>query len=204
MVKPKKIESNVQLLVEGNDQRNFFECFCQHLSLEGIEVHDFGGTGELSGFLSAFVMIPGFNTVAALGIVRDAEENATSAFQSVQSALRKAELLPPDRPRQLSAGTPAVAALVLPGDDEDGMLETLLCRTIADQPENTCIDAFFECIENRTNVSVKRPDKSHAYAFLSTKEHPQTSVGVAAKKGYWNLDHNAFSEVRDFLTKLAP
>ena len=83
------------------------------------------------------------------------------------------------------------------------MLETLLCRTFANDPENGCIDEFFNCLENQANKSVKRPDKSRAYAFLSAQEHPQSSVGVAAKKGYWNLNHDEFSHVRDFLIELA-
>lgn len=33
MTKPKEIEKEVQLLVEGNDQRNFFEAIVNHLSL---------------------------------------------------------------------------------------------------------------------------------------------------------------------------
>ena len=203
MVRPTRIEAKTQLLVEGNDQRNFFEHFCEHLFLKGVEVHDFGGIKELNGFLSAFVNTPGFDNVNRLGIIRDAEQNATSAFQSVQSALNAAELSPPDVPQQFTQGIPAVAVLILPDDSRGGMLETLLCRTITDQPEHDCIDNFFRCLENEKNISIKRPDKSRAHAFLSTKEHPESSVGVAAKKGYWNLDHHALSHVRDFLTELA-
>lgn len=203
MVMPTGIETTLQLLVEGNDQRNFFECFCQHLSLKDIEVHNFGGINELKKYLSAFVKIPGFDKVTRLGIVRDAEQSATSALQSIQSAAKNASLSPPDRVRKFTGGTPAVGVLVLPGDGKKGMLETLLCRTFADNPENVCIDEFFKCLENQAKLSLKRPDKSRAYAFLSTKEFPQSSVGVAAKKGYWNLEHDALAHVRNFLTELA-
>ena len=203
MVMPTRIETDIQLLVEGKDQENFFQHYCKHLSLQDIQVRDFGGVNDLKHYLPAFAKIPGFDDVTRLGIVRDAESNAASALQSVQSVIRNASLPSPDRVQKFTAGTPSVGALILPGHGQSGMLETLLCRAFADNPENVCIDEFFKCLENQANLSLKRPDKSRAYAFLSTKEHPQSSVGVAAMKGYWNLEHNAFNHVREFLTELA-
>ena len=203
MVMPTRIETDIQLLVEGNDEKNFFQYFCQHLSLKNVEVHGFGGVDNFKRYLPAFVNIPGFDNVARLGIVRDAEQSATSALQSIQSVTRNAGLSPPDRVQKFTGGTPAVGVLVLPGGEQNGMLETLLCQTFADGPENACIDEFFNCLENQANLSLKRPDKSRAYAFLSTKESPQSSVGVAAQKDYWNLDHDALAHVRNFLTELA-
>ena len=203
MVMPTRIATDIQLLVEGNDGKNFFRHFCQHLSPTSIEVHDFGGINNFKCYLPAFVNISGFGNVTRLGIIRDAEDDAAAAFQSVQSVVKNAGLCPPDDVQTFSAGTPTVGVLILPGDKQSGMLETLLCQTFADQPENSCIDEFFRCLESQTNQSLKRPDKSRAHAFLSTTDYPQLSVGVAAQKGYWNLDHDAFIHVRDFLTKLA-
>ncbi len=103
MTKRKEIESAIQLLVEGNDPRNFFEAFVEHLSLANIQIQNFGGVQELPNFLPVFVKKPNFQTVQSIGIVRDAESNAKGAFQSVQSALKKAEqvnLPVPDRPEK--------------------------------------------------------------------------------------------------------
>ena len=54
----KRIESEVQLLVEGNDQRNFFEALVEHLALDNIQIQDFGGINELRGFLLALAWRP--------------------------------------------------------------------------------------------------------------------------------------------------
>ena len=43
MPRAEEIKSEIQLLVEGNDQRNFFEAFIDHLSLENIQIQNFGG-----------------------------------------------------------------------------------------------------------------------------------------------------------------
>ncbi len=206
MAKAIQIESAIQLLVEGNDPRNFFEAFIKHQSTANIQLQNFGGVSELSGFLRAFVNSPDFQTVQSLGIVRDAETSADGAFRSVQSALRNVTnvTLPvPDSPAERTGISPAVTVLILPGDNRQGMLETLLCETFADDPVNRCIDDFFKCVEPLPDTSQKNPDKARAHAYLTTKCQPHVSVGVAAQKGYWNLNHSVFSTVGDFLQTIA-
>lgn len=203
MPQPTAIKSATQLLVEGNDQRNFFEAFTEHLSLENIQIQNFGGVTELGSFLRTLVIAPGFQTVQSIGIVRDAETSAGGAFQSVQSALSNAALPAPNRPAERTGTSPAVTVLILPGDDRQGMLETLLCESFAATPVEDCIDDFFKCVESLPDMSIDRPDKARAHAYLTTKPNPHFSVGVAAKNDYWNLDHSVFSPVRDFLQTIA-
>ncbi len=206
MAKARQIESAIQLLVEGKDPYNFFKAFIRRLSLANIQIQNFGGVSELSGFLCAFVKSPDFQTVQSIGIVRDAEKSARGAFQSVQSALRNAALPVPDRPAERTNSTdtsPAVTVLILPGGNREGMLETLLCETFAGNPVDHCIDNFFECVESLPDMSIKNEKKARAHAYLTTKPNPHVSVGVAAKKGYWDWDHSAFSTIRGFLKTIA-
>ena len=202
MPSPEKIKSEIQLLVEGNDQRNFFGKFIEHLSLQNIQIQNFGGVDELSSFLLAFVKMPNFQTVQSIGIVRDAEKSAKGALQSVQSSLKKVKLPAPQNSVERTETCPAVTVLILPDDNRSGMLETLLYETFADTPVDHCIDDFFICVENLPDVSIKNPDKARVHAYLVTRPRPHVSVGVAAKKDYWDLDHNVFRNVRDFLQKI--
>lgn len=212
--KPVNIVDPVQLLVEGNDPRNFFEKYIRHLGLTDVQLQNFGGVGDLTRFLKGFVVAPRFVSVKRIGIVRDAERradddvpggpqrsSAMSAFHSVQSSLRNVGLPIPTRPAE-EIGTPAVSVFILPGDREDGMLETLLCETFADTTLDRCIDEFFRCTE-AAGSAISRRDKARAHAYLATKPHPYVSVGVAAQKGYWDLEHGAFDGVRRFLMALA-
>lgn len=204
MPERKEIESAVQLLVEGNDQRNFFEAFISHLSITNVQIQNFGGVSQLRDFLEGLVSATGFReTVQSLGIVRDAETSAVGAFQSVQSSLSTAALPVPDSPAERTNTSPAVTVLILPGDNRQGMLETLLCESFADDPVEECIDDFFKCVESLPDVSIERSDKARAHAYLTTKPNPHFSVGVAAKNDYWDLDHSVFSAVRDFLQMIA-
>lgn len=195
------IRCSVQLLVEGKDAQNFFKAFVGRLSLHDVDVQDFGGVGELRRFLAAFVTAPYFGNVRSIGVVRDAEQSADAAFQSVRDALEHVSLVAPQRPGESTSENPSVRVLILPGDGQPGMLETLLCRTFTRNPLNRCIDDFLQCAEE-SGRRVQRRDKARAHAWLATQPLPHVSVGVAALKGYWDLDHQALDAARQFLTAL--
>ena len=200
MTPPDQLALSKQLLVEGRDYVNFFEALVERLQLTDIQIQNFGGVSELRGFLGALVNQSGFyENVRSLGIVRDAETNAESAFRSVRDSLGAAGLPVPDEPGMPANGEPALSVLILPGGGRPGMLETLLNETVAESRESECIDAFFACIERLPGGSIQRPDKARAHAWLVTRPDPHVSVGVAAQKDYWNLDHPALDPVRRFL-----
>ena len=200
---PTGISKEKQVLVEGNDQRNFFEAFVQHLGLaDEMQICNFGGVDQLRGFLAAFVKMPDFGSVRSVGIVRDAEASEDAAFRSVQSSLRNANLSLPAAVAEPVGGDPKVAVLILPGDGNPGMLETVLCRSIVAEDTSRCIDDFFQCVERLAGQSIDKPDKSRVFAYLATKRSPHHSVGVAAKAGVWDLDHAAFDDIKDFLNGL--
>ncbi len=209
-MKPERVEHEILLLVEGQDAYEFFGALRKHLDLADVGVMDFGGVSELRAYLAALVSTPGFRNVRRLGIVRDAEtsddpaDTVRRAFQSMQAALENARLPVPDRPAEFTDGEAeraAVAVLILPGGNREGMLETLLCETFAGFPVDRCIGGFLQCVEE-SNGPPRRPDKARAHAYLATKPDPHVSVGVAAKKKYWDLDHAALEGVRAFLTSL--
>ena len=197
------ITSSVQLLVEGNDQRNFFEALAKHLKLPDMQIRNFGGVNELRGFLAAFVNVEHFANVRQIGIVRDAETSAASAFASVQSALANADLPMPSQPATLSVGAPNVGVFILPDNRDSGMLETLLCATFSDTPEDHCIDELFACVGTVAPGGTRGLEKSRCRIWLATKPDPQlSSVGVAAKRGAWDFDHPALEGTRMFLQAL--
>jgi hypothetical protein len=197
---PNAIESETLLLVEGNDHRNFFEAFRDHLAIPEMQIENYGGVSQLSGVLAAYASSREFGTVRRLGIVRDAESSAVSAFQSVRSALHRANLALPERIGAVATGDPMVGVLVLP-DDGPGMLETVLARCFAETREDDCIERFFQCVK-ADGRTILRSEKARTCAYLATTRDPHVSVGVAAKKGVWDFKHDGFSNVREFLSRL--
>lgn len=205
MVQGRQIDFSepVQLLVEGNDQRNFFRALLDHMKISNVQVQNYGGVDQLPGFLRAVAPTDQFiDTVESLGIVRDAETSAQSAFQSIQSSLRNAGLPVPAHPRQRAGASPVVSAMILPDDHSPGMLETLFCRSFAGSGLDSCIDSFFECVQAELGYGPHRPEKARAHAYIATQRDPHVSVGVAAQRSYWDLDHAVFDGVRSFLRSL--
>lgn len=208
---PESIERGAQLLVEGKDERNFFEGFIEHLQLPDIQIQVLEGRDRLRDSLETLAGATAFRNVRSIGIVRDADESAGAAFQSVQTSLRNAnrtvtawssvDFPVPDRPEERTGDGLSLNVLILPGDGDDGMLETLLCKTIAGTAVDRCIDGFFRCA-GESGSRIHRPDKARARAYLATTPDPHLSVGVAAKRDRWNLDHEAFDHVRRFLKSL--
>ena len=199
----RRIQQPKQLLVDGNDPLNFFKELMKHLNCQDIQIQDYGGVDELPRFLRGFTGATGYSSVTSIGIVRDAEENGeAAAWSSVQSALQHANMPVPQHIGQRSAADPHVTVLILPGDGNPGMLETVLNQTFADDPVNACINDFFECVERLPEKRIHIPDKARARAYMWTRERPHVSVGVAAQVGYWDFDHEAFAPLRSFLTAL--
>lgn len=198
-----------QLLVEGKDQQNFFQAFVRYLSLQHIQVQDFKGVSQFRDFLLGIVSNTDFDSITSLGIVRDAERSAQSAFQSIQDSIMNinnniddVNLVVPTKAGKRQKGNPSVSVLILPDESSPGMLETLICRTFQGSEVDSCINDFFACAEVIPNVSITNQDKARAFAYLTTKPNPHHSVGLAAQQGVWNLDHEAFDEVREFLMAL--
>ncbi|MGB9597480.1 MAG: DUF3226 domain-containing protein [Candidatus Poribacteria bacterium] len=85
----------------------------------------------------------------SLGIVRDAENNPKSAFQSVCSALDHSKISKPKKPCSLSDGSPRVSVLILPDANTEGMLETICLRAVANDLVIEYIDKYFDCINKK-------------------------------------------------------
>ena len=100
-----------------------------------------------------------------------------------------------------SGHSPMVNILILPGEGRPGMLEALLCETFKGTKVDECIDAYFQCIPHQ--IPENRVAKSRVQAWISAQDEPHVSAGVAAKMGFFDLDHEALRSVRQFLESLS-
>ena len=108
-----------------------------------MQIHNYGGVPDLPRFLSGFVGASRFHDVLRIGIVRDAEQSAAGAFQSVTSTLQYFNLPAPAEIGTLSPqGDPHTNILILP-ENRPGMLETVLNKSFSGTPIDSCIDDFF-------------------------------------------------------------
>jgi hypothetical protein len=203
MPTPKRITEPKQLIVEGADAVYFFRALLKHLDLTGIQIQNFGGIGELRAFLKALCNAPDFLTlVTSVGIVRDAETDASAAFQSVCSALNGANLTIPQQPMTPIGDSPQVNVLILPDATTSGMLETLCLRTVENDPVMECIEQYFNCIKQRRGILPTNMPKAKVQAFLASRPKPGLLLGQAADAGYWLWESLALEPVKQFLQVL--
>lgn len=188
-------ESKV-VAVEGKDDISFVEVLLDHLSIRSIQVIELGGKDNFKRIIPALKNTPGFDKVSKFGIIRDADSNPNDALKSVQSALAKAGFAQPQKANEFAYGSPSVGVFIMPGNEDTGMLEDLCLQSIEDSPETACIDTFFDCVGKE---KIKHLSKAKVQAYLATQPQLVNRLGLGAKKGYWNLDHNCFTEFASFL-----
>ena len=166
---PDDIHQPKQLLVEGKDAKVFFIEFLKALDISDIQVQDFGGVNELTGFLGQLRKNANFRKmVTSLGIVRDAESDSIGAFQSVQTSLQKASLPVPSNLTIPTNTSLKVNIFILPGNNSPGMLETLLLQAVSSDPAVNCIDSFIECIESTYCPLAALSPACHLYRDFQT------------------------------------
>jgi hypothetical protein len=197
-----RIEKPKLLVVEGKDEESFLGALIAHLRLTDIQVVGIGGKERIRSQLSAIVKEPQFSEVTALGVVRDADTDPKSAFQSVRDALAAAGLPSPKNPLHPVKGHPTVNVMILPFSDRKGALEDLCLEAVAHEPANTCVHEYFDCLQDKDVASPKELSKARVRVFLSSKEDPTLPLGLAAMKGYWPFENSAFDPLRQFLLSL--
>ncbi len=211
------------LLVEGQDDKEFFIQLGRHLGFDEstpIHILEYGGKDALAQRLFQLTQLQSFNTVANIGVVRDADYG-TDAVQSIQDAIRTCnrnspiELPIPQSSFEPSSGQPAVSVLLLPAAGREGMLEDLVLEALSGDPVINCVEEFFACLQ-RSDIPVAkhRLPKAKARVFISGKNASDAAVSNDINRKYlsdiyrmswwkseiWN--HPAFDDAKAFLSQL--
>jgi len=191
------------LLVEGQDAFQFFKALLQHLDLlDKIEIRNYGGVTDWAAYLNTLKVTSGFASVTSIGIVRDAEANASSAFESVCDGLKQAGLHVPSQPGSMTSGRPRIAVFILPDCESSGMLETLCLRAVENDPGTLCVAEYFACLQRKGLSLPTNMPKAQVHAFLASRPKADLLLGQAAHAGYWPWHSQAFDRLKQFLRAL--
>lgn len=201
----REFSTKVVFLVEGKDEKNFIESLLMHMEYneELYMVVDGGGKDNLSNELRTLTKTSGFDGVRSLGIIRDADDNALGALQSVQTALFGAKLPAPNEPLTVAGDINELrtAIYIMPnGRSSSGNLESLCLQALRSSsshvPITSCAEDYFNCI------SIPAGDKALVQVVFSAFERPVPNAGLAAKRGYIPFDSSVFDELKTFLAML--
>ncbi len=202
------IKGSFLLLVEGVDEKHVLgkmvETRIKNQGVrEEIQIIPAGGRRAFRRRLQAIIVqSKKMGMVKAIGIVRDADESAGSAFQSVANDVRAVGLRAPQRHAEYSRGNPAVGIFIVPDGSSSGAMETLIRRTVNGDSTAECVNAYLNCLIVSAAVSSANLDKSFVHAYLASKADPLVRVGEAAKQGVWDFNSPVFDPMSQFLEEL--
>ena len=201
---PIQIEKERLLLVEGKDEIEFFNAFFRYLNLDTIQIINVEGKINFRDEIKLLSIRPDIEIVKKIGAIRDADENAQAAFDSLKDSFNLVSWEPADTPNIFSDSNPSIGIFIMPGADQNnGMLEDLCLQSIKDQPDLRCVDDYINCIESLREERLNKLSKRKILTYLAGQQELVTALGLAAQKHIWNFDAPAFNELKTFLLELA-
>jgi hypothetical protein len=188
---------------EGGDDLAVISGIAKATGLPDLRIEPFLGKNKLRAFLGDVQKRPEFaqSRVAAVGIVRDADEDAKVAFHSVRDALRASGFKSPDANGGVTEDGIRVGILIIGPNNDQGMVEDLCLKSVSDRPEFGCVDDYFRCVTEKCG----RKDfssKSKVRVWMASQRDYDYYVGKAAEHGYWAWDSSVFDELKRFLRAL--
>lgn len=199
---PPPVREPKLLFVEGREEELLLGAFLRELGIVQVQIQNCRGKDNLGRLLAAVAQDADFEMVRSIGIVRDADNSAQSAFQSVQDSLRNAGLAVPNDYVTSAAGPPRTSAFIMPDNGSNGALEQLCLAALTEDPAMPCVEEFLTCVNGRLTVPPRDQQKARIHAFLASREDSELRLGEAAQRGYIDWNHAAFNDLAQFLRNL--
>lgn len=187
------------ILVEGKDEELFFEEFIKYLQITDCQILTVKGKNNFKNILETIVNLRGFSMVKYLVIIADADNSALNSFIAIRNLFKGLNLPAPlQEGNFVQENGMHCGIFIMPEYPNNGMLENLCLETIDNPLVINCIDKFVECIENKPNNLAKMKMQ----IYLSTLDPIVNSIGIAARKGYWNFNSTGFEKLKLFMSYL--
>ena len=200
-----KIKSKKILIVEGEDECDIFNFWFEKLKIENVQILGIGGKTQLSQNLVLLKKDSDFDSVEEIRIIRDADENANAAFQSVCSSLRNATLPVPLSQNQSSATTlkPIIKVFIASNTNNKGSIESYFFNALTDEKRFPCVEEYFNCIKKYegTVFLESKLEIAKVYVYLAgVPEYSRYRLGWTVSKGLWDLTKSAFKDLLTFIS----
>jgi len=173
-----KFNKSVVILVEGKTDKIFLEELIKFIKRErDIQVVDIEGKDKLK----SLIKFSDFSLVKILVVVQDADNDPKRAFQSIRDTLKNLGFSTPSKPYEISDGNIKTAIIILPDEDKEGDLESLIVEHLKNRPEFSCVEGFVDCAES-FNIDLKKLSKAKLYAYISITSEPDANFDTFIKK----------------------
>jgi len=195
------------VLVEGNDDCDFFSYFLKFLNLTSFQIIGCGGKDFLKEKLTAIRLQHNFLDRLNLIIVQDNDVKPSVRFSKICVDLREVGVEAiPTSPYQLAGSNPAISIVLLPNIGIPGDLEKLILDTLGGNPIKECSSDFISCIQSIDGYQyskVTKLAKAELQAVMSViGEEPFRDIGIAAQHKAWDFSHPTFDHLKDFFSSI--
>ena len=196
------------LLVEGKDEVNLFTRLVQRCVTDdevtiSVQIESVGKESFRKKFGAIVEAARSKVALQAIGIVRDADEDADGAFVSVCDSIRNFGYMPPGVHGSFSNAEPAMGVFIVPNGAEPGAIESICRESVLGTVASQCVEDYLTCLDEHDALLSTNRDKSFAHAYLAAMRDPVARVGEGALQGVWDLESPAFSDLRQFVANLA-
>jgi len=195
----KEIKNKKLFLVEGKDDVEFFVELLDKIGISDFFVWGIEGKGNFNKELPVIAKLSGFDNLTHLCIIRDKDQD--DAYKSVGTILRETMNMAnvPSKSGEMTQGEPNLGIFICPGDSIEGTcLEDLCLEVVKDHPAMDCVNAFADCV-SALEISPKNLSKSKMLSFLAAQPDIVNTIGLAARKNYWDFTSPALQELIEFL-----
>lgn len=199
----KNITHKKVLAVEGNDECVFFEALLDDMGITECQIYDIEGKDKFKAKIPALVKTSDldFDKVEVFAIIRDADKSHEDAFKSISNIVKKTGLKEPPKVGTFGNGNPKVGIFIMPGNLENGMLEDLCLQTVKNRPVMEHVNHYINCVQ-KIEEGPKIIAKAKAQVYLASKPETVYSVGLGAKKKYWDFTSDALDDLKKFLENM--
>ncbi|WP_394120322.1 DUF3226 domain-containing protein [Planococcus donghaensis] len=205
-VNQSEINSKKVLIVEGKDEVFFFESLFKFMNIEeSIQILELGGVDNMKTKIKTIKNMPNFDEVDSIGIVRDSDGSIKSALQSVQNILSDTDLPVPVSHNSFTKADSLLklGVFIMPGEEIEGaMLEDLCLHTKSEDENINLINEYLNQLKESGSSYPSNVAKAKVLIYLASANKVVNTLGLGAKKGYWNLSSEALNPIKSFITNL--
>jgi predicted ATP-dependent endonuclease of OLD family len=195
-----KFNKSIVILVEGKTDKIFFEELIKFIGRENdFQVVDIKGKDKLKNIIK----FSDFSLVKILVVVQDADNDPKRAFQSIRDAIKNSGFSIPLKSYEISDGNLKTAIIILPDEDKEGDLESLIVEHLKNRPEFNCVEGFVDCAKS-FNIDLKKLSKAKLYAYISITSEPDANFDTFIKKKIIDFNDERFKKLIDFIKSLQP
>ena len=202
----------VLVLCEGKEDLLVIEALANHAGLGGKLIFEqYGGKDQLRAYLRQLKTSPEYarGEYSRILVTRDADSDFDSSWQALKGSIVEAFSCEPTAPGEwIKRETePEIAAWIIPGPGQTGMLETLCIESSRTQSPEVlaCLDSFMTCLATVHGAEAHEKTRFAIWTIAAqgAGAHKRLSLDRAVSNLPIDWDDVAYGPLRDLLVKIS-